>query len=178
MNALRWSLIKLRYRYYGVRLIGDPGDEVWHLAYGSNMNDDVFQGRRGMRPLEWRAGRLAGYRLRFNLDGRPLGRSAPANLAPDPGGEVWGVLYRFTCADLVHLDSTEGVPHRGRYRPLWVEAEDTAGNRLTAVTYMARGNENDGDPSLRYLTLLRTGARAHGLPEHYIQFLESVHHAE
>jgi hypothetical protein len=46
------------------------------------------------------------------------------------------------------------------------------------VTYIARGKETDGNPSLRYLTLLREGARAHGLPEHWVRFLESVNHAE
>jgi len=33
-----------------------------------------------------------------------------------------------------------------------------------------------GNPSLRYLTLLREGARAHELPEHWIRYLESVEH--
>ena len=51
------------------------------------------------------------------------------------------------------------------------------GNTLRAVTYIARGNKDDGCPSLRYLLLLREGARAHGLPEHYIRFLEQVRHA-
>jgi hypothetical protein len=45
------------------------------------------------------------------------------------------------------------------------------------LTYVAEGKEDDGYPSLRYLTLLRDGARAHGLPEHYIRFLEQVEHA-
>jgi len=36
----------------------------------------------------------------------------------------------------------------------------------------------DGNPSLRYITLLRDGARAHGLPETHIRFLESVEHVQ
>jgi cation transport regulator ChaC len=167
-------LTRWRYRRFGVELAGRPADEIWHFAYGSNMNQAVFCTRRGMQPLEWRAGCLAGYRLRFNLDGRPLGRAAPANIAPDPAGEVWGVLYRITRADLVHLDSTEGVPNRGRYRHLHAEAHDEDGNRFAVVTYMADGNAHDGNPSLRYITLLRDGARVHGLPAHYIEFLDNV----
>ncbi len=65
-----------------------------------------------------------------------------------------------------------------RYRHLWVEAEDVEGNALRAVTYIAEGKETDGNPSLRYITLLRQGARAHGLPEHYLRFLDGVKHAE
>jgi hypothetical protein len=41
---------------------------------------------------------------------------------------------------------------------------------------MAQGQEADGKPSLRYITLLREGVRAHGLPEQYIRFLENVEH--
>jgi len=49
---------------------------------------------------------------------------------------------------------------------------------VQAVTYMAQGKEVDGNPSLRYITLLRDGARAHSLPETHIWFLESVEHAQ
>ncbi len=175
--AKSWTLSRLRYRLHGIVLSGNPKDRVWYFAFGANMHDSAFLERRRMRPLEWRVGRLKGYRLRFNLEGRPRGKAAPANISPDAEAEVWGVLYLITRADLVHLDSTEGVPGR-RYRHLWMEVEDIDGERLPAMTYIADGREEDGNPSLRYITLLRTGARAHGLPEHYLQFLESVRHAE
>ena len=126
---------------------------------------------------ECRVGRVRGYRLRFNLEGRPRGKAAPANLYADPQAEVWGVLYAITRRDLVRLDATEGIPY-WHYRQKWLDAEDITGNRLCVVTYTALGSEVDGNPSLRYLTLLREGARAHGLPEHYVRFLESVGHAD
>ncbi len=113
--------------------------------------------------------------LRPRFDHR--GRATPANLVPDSLSEAWGVLYRITRADLLHLDTTESVPGP-RYRHLWVDAEDIDGRPVHTVTYIADGNEKDGNPSLRYITLLREGARAHGLPEHYLQFLDSVKHAE
>ncbi len=175
--AKSWALSRLYYRWHGLRLAGPPREPVWYFAFGANMHDSAFRERRGMRPAAWRAGRVKGYRLRFNLEGRPRGRAAPANIAPDPGAEVWGVLYGITRQQLLHLDSTEGVPGR-RYRQLWVEAEDIKGNALRAVTYIAEGKETDGNPSRRYITLLREGARAHGLPEHYLRFLDGVKHAE
>ena len=116
---------------------------------------------------------MRGYRLRFNLDGHPRGRAAPANLPEDPRAEVWGVLYRITRRDLVRLDASEGVPW-WRYRSLWLEAEDASGAVLRAVTYIAQGDQNDRRPLLRYLTLLRDGARAHGLPDDYVRFLEQI----
>ena len=104
-------------------------------------------------------------------------RAAPATLFPDPKAEMWGVLYSVTRRDLVRLDATEGIPWSW-YRPLWLDAEDVNGRQLPAMTYIADGKEVDARPSLRYITLLRDGARSHGLPEHYIRFLEQVETAQ
>ncbi len=172
-----WPLVRLWYHTWGLTLDGHPEDAVWYFAYGANMHDSAFRKRRSMRPKEWRAGRIVGYRLRFNLDGRPKGKAAPANLSLDKEGKVWGVLYRISRRELVRLNASEGVPG-WRYRPLWLAAEDTGGNPLDAATYIADGKDEDGKPSLRYVTLLREGARAHALPDHWISFLESVEHAE
>ncbi len=171
--ARSWLLSKVYYRLCGLRIDGRPSDKVWYFAFGANMHDSAFRERRGMRPSEWRAGRTPGYRLRFNLDGRPLGKAAPANIIRDARAEVWGVLYRISRAELLLLDATEGVPGR-RYRQIWLAAEDAEGRALDAVTYIADGNAEDGKPSLRYITLLREGATAHGLPVHYLRYLNDV----
>ena len=175
--ARSWWLSKLRYRAHGWSLDGAPGDEIWYFAFGANMNDGVFRDRRGMRPREWRVARVRGYRLRFNLEGRPRGKAAPANIEPCPGEEVWGVAYRITRRDLVRLDSTEGLPG-GIYRRLWLDAEDAAARPLRTVAYSGPGKAADGNPSLRYITLLREGARAHGLPRHWVDKLDRVRPAE
>jgi gamma-glutamylcyclotransferase len=180
MNRLAvrsWTFAKFHYRLWSVSLEGRPEDDVWYFAYGANMHDSAFRERRQMHAQEWRAGRIRDFRLRFNLEGWPKGRAAPANIEPAPDAEVWGVLYRITRKNLVWLDSTEGVPG-SRYRHLWVDADDSNGHRLAAVTYIAQGKETDGNPSLRYITLLRDGARTHGLPEHWLRFLEGIKHAE
>jgi cation transport regulator ChaC len=175
--ARSWSLSWCYYRLHGVPLVGRPGEYVWYFAYGANMHDRAFRERRGMRPLEQRIGRVRGYRLRFNLEGRPRGRAAPANLHVDPHAEVWGVLYKLSRRELLRLDLTEGVPGRG-YRPQLFLAEDADGHPLTVIAYIAQGKEEDGNPSLRYLTLIREGARANGLPERWLQFLDGIQHAE
>ena len=158
-------------------LDGKPGDEVWYFAFGANLNDDVFRTRRNMQPLEWRVGQVVGYRLRFNLEGRPKGRAAPANIAPQPGDEVWGVLYRLTRRDMLRLNASEGVPG-WRYYPALVQASDRDGHKMNALTLIADGQAQDGNPSLRYITLLRDGARQHGLPPRWIDKLDQVVAAE
>jgi gamma-glutamylcyclotransferase len=171
-----WPLARLWYRAWGLTLDGHPEDSVWYFAFGANMHDSAFQDRRGMRPAEWRAGRLTGYRLRFNLEGRPKGKAAPANISPDVNEEVWGVLYRLKRRALIQLNASEGVPGR-RYKPVWLDVEDIQGNTVSGVTYIADGADVDGVPSLRYITLLREGARAHDLPEHWVALLDRVDHA-
>jgi gamma-glutamylcyclotransferase len=175
--ARSWGLSWCYYRLHRVPLVGRPGEYVWYFAYGANMHDRAFRERRGMQPVEQRVGRIRGYRLRFNLEGRPKGRSAPANLYPDPEAEVWGVLYKLTRRELLRLDLTEGVPGRG-YRPQLFAAEDADGCPLLVIAYIAQGKEADGKPSLRYLALIREGARDNGLPEHWLRFLDGIRHAE
>jgi hypothetical protein len=79
-----------------------------------------------------------------------------------PGRPPRGFLYKITRRDLVRLEATEGVPW-WRYRPVWLDAEDMSGTALHAATLTAEGDEDDYIPTLRYLTLLREGARAHFL---------------
>ena len=171
--ASSWTLSWCLYRLRGIRLIGPPSEAVWYFAYGANMHDSAFREWRGMRPIEWRPARLPGYRLRFDVRQLPGRKMAYANLCADPQAETWGVIYKITRRELVRLDATEGIPW-SRYRQLWLEAEDVAGNTLRAVTYIAKAGQENGAPSLRYLALMRQGARAHGLPERYIRLLDQI----
>jgi cation transport regulator ChaC len=171
--AKSWHVSRWYYRQHGLVLDGRPSDQIWYFAYGSNMDEGTFVRRRKIKPFESRIGRIAGYRLRFNLEGRPKGKAAPANISSDTDQEVWGVLYKITRRAMLRLNSTEGVPG-GRYQPTWLVVEDMNGNSVTAIAYVATGNEIDGKPSHRYISLLREGARRHGLPDHWVQFLDGV----
>ena len=146
-------------------------DPVWYFAYGSNMNERLFRERRHMTPIETRIGRLRNHRLCFSVGGgmRP-GKSAPANIAEDPGGTVHGVLYLLALRKFVRLDASEGR----QYAYLWTEVEDGAGNFVPAVTFKVPGAAAEGKPSRRYLDLLREAARQRGLPAEYVAFLDGV----
>jgi gamma-glutamylcyclotransferase len=58
--ARSWWLSWCLYRLHRLPLVGPPEEEVWYFAYGANMHDSVFRGWRGMRPLDWRPGRVRG----------------------------------------------------------------------------------------------------------------------
>jgi gamma-glutamylcyclotransferase (GGCT)/AIG2-like uncharacterized protein YtfP len=177
MGSRHWAVAKCLYRLHGLPLQGPATGHVWYFAYGSNLDANTFRGRRRMQPRRWEVGAISGFRLRFNLDGYPRGKAAPANITPHSQGEVWGVLYEITRRELVRLDSSEGVPG-GNYRHVWVDARTVSGGVISVVTYSAIGNPHDGNPSLRYITLLRNGAREHGLPDCWIERLDAVEHAK
>jgi hypothetical protein len=139
------------------------------------MNERLFRERRHMTPIETRIGRLPDHRLCFTVaGGRRPGRSAPANIAEDPGGTVHGVLYLLPLRKFVRLDASEGR----QYAYLWTEVTDAAGELVLAVTYKARTTALEGQPSLPYLNIIREAARQRALPKDYVKFLENVKHAE
>lgn len=147
-----------------------PADALWYFAYGSNMTRAIFHERRGMRPLAARCGRLEGYRLCFNIPVGP-GERGVANVQPEPGARMCGVLYLLAATECDRLDRTEGV-HVGLYRRVPVEVLVEGEGRLPAFTYRSSMTSDGRKPSLRYLRLLLEGAREHGLPAEYVAVLE------
>ena len=144
---------------------------IWYLGYGSNMNRGIFEGRRGMRPLEAEPALLENYRLCFNLAiGR--GERGVANLEPRAGARTWGVLYLLTLEQSERLDGTEGVP-RGAYRRIQVSVSVRGGERLPAFTYQSDRISLGRKPSSRYIRLLIEGAVQHGLPPGYLRYLRN-----
>ena len=83
------------------------------------------------------------------------------------------MAWRITRRDLLRLNGTEGIPG-GYYRPTCLAAEDVDARSIPAIAYVARGGETDGNPSLRYIMLLREGARAHGLPDRWLEKLDRI----
>lgn len=144
---------------------------LWYFGYGSNTERGTFLGRRRMRPLEVRIGRLDGFELRFDL-GVGEGERGVANVAALSGAHVWGVLWRITQDGAGHLDRSEGV-HRGFYQRLAVEVATPDGARLSAFTYQSVRGRSGRKPSRRYLGLLLAGAHQHGLPEDWIERLRA-----
>jgi len=145
---------------------------TWYFAYGSNMQRATFEGRRGMRPRQRTWGRLAGYRLCFDLPVGP-GERGVANVVIDSAECVCGVLYLLTPEDLERLDRTEGVPN-GYYRRVEVDVVDCDGVTVRAWTYASAFATTGRKPSARYLGLLLEGAREHGLPGDYVARLEQL----
>jgi gamma-glutamylcyclotransferase len=141
------------------------------FAYGSNMCSGRFRDYGVHLQGDACAALLGEYRLRFNkLSQKDC--SGKANVEPHPGGQVWGVLYTVSTADLAILDDGEG---RG-YRRTRLCVRTVDGGVIDAWVYVA--TQPRDDPTLRpyewYRRFLVEGAREHSLPPEYIVELERI----
>jgi hypothetical protein len=73
---------------------------------------------------------------------------------------------------LVTLDEFEGVPEHYRRSTVWVEPVGRQARQAAAV-YLGQPKRivADGQPSQDYLDRVAGGARAHGLPRAYVDWL-------
>jgi gamma-glutamylcyclotransferase len=148
-------------------------NDTWYFAYGSNLLVDQKEQRTRSIRSAVRC-RLPAYRFAFNK--RPgSDDGAYANIVPDTSASVWGVAYLCDEAAIIALDSYEGVSD-GHYRHEDVQVVTDAGDVLQALTYVA-GDDfvcEQRRPRGDYLDRILVGARHHGLPEDYIEVLETL----
>jgi hypothetical protein len=145
----------------------------WNFAYGSNMHPERLRGRADITPKRCAPAVLRDWRLAFNLaTGLQLVEPAMANIMPASGEEVHGVALAMSLDELMRLQQSEGGPHF--YDLVDVEVETYDGEPIVATAFVAREEvtRNEVPPSVRYLRLIRDGARHHGLDEAYRAFLE------
>ena len=144
-----------------------------YFAYGSNLDTKHLKKWLGRVPPSTLA-LLPDYRLAFNAEGFEP-RELYANIMPQTGSSVWGVVYECEPEDLNQLDEYEELD-AGYYRRGQVTIVTTAGERLEAEVYLACEGRlcADGQPSRRYSMQIISGAREHGLPADYIQHIEML----
>lgn len=143
-------------------------EEVWYFAFGANMCSSVLRTRR-VSPLSSEAARLDGFRLVFGEPGFPPLEPVFASIEPAEGEAVHGVLFRLTRRDFARIDSTEGPG----YDLLRVDVVGSVHGSARARAFRTRKPVRGRKPSRRYVDLLRSGAREHGLPAEYVRRLDA-----
>lgn len=145
----------------------DATVRIPYFAYGSNM----AEGQMEAWCIEHRAigpARLDGFRLAFLRDS-PRWLAGAADIVPSPRGEVWGVLYEVSSTDLAALDRKENSAGRLGYRRRSVSVSGGGGRSFRAITYVVvQRASREMLPSPEYLELMLEGARAHGIPQAYL----------
>ncbi|MGI9332389.1 MAG: gamma-glutamylcyclotransferase family protein [Gammaproteobacteria bacterium] len=150
------------------------GSESGHtyFAYGSNLLRVRIETRVGSCVLHGRA-ELRGYRLSFSKLGKD--GSGKCNIEATGGDSdvVHGVLYGLEDAQREALDRFEGGYEYASVEVLLPGAERAVA--MAAGTYVARPESisRGAVPFDWYLGYVTAGAREQGLPDAYLQWLES-----
>jgi gamma-glutamylcyclotransferase (GGCT)/AIG2-like uncharacterized protein YtfP len=134
-----------------------------YFAYGSNMSAAQMAGRcpgAGFPRLGW----VAGYEQVINQRG-------VATLCEAALGEIYGVVWTLTTADVVALDRFEGVDE-GRYSRTEIVVQTSEGPEV-ALVYLDH-RRVAGSPRPGYLERVVHGATEHGLPPEYVERLRSA----
>ncbi len=134
-----------------------------YFAYGSNMSPPQMRVRcPGSQPVG--AAELAGWRFSMTARGG-------ANIVPDAGSSVHGVLWNCEPHHIAILDEYEGIARRSYLRQM-TRVVRTNGREATAITYISFPRY-PGRARVNYLlTAVLPGARAFDLPANYIAEIE------
>lgn len=146
----------------------DASDRQRYFAYGSNMSGPRLGARiEGVRALGVAA--LADHRLAFHKlshDG-----SAKCDIAPAPGGRVWGVVFDIPADQRPVLDRFEGLGQGYEIKTVTVALAD--GGQLSAFSYSATRIVTGLLPYAWYKQHVLHGAQQHGLPADYVAAIAS-----
>ena len=139
-----------------------------YFAYGANMDVETLKERKvDFRPVT--IGKVRDVRLVFHVPGSD--NTGKADLMDDRRSHVHGVVYDVPEASLAGLDVYEDV-ERGRYRRQLLTVQTEMGE-LPCVIYRGAKFRSGLKPSEDYLSRMLRGAQHHGLPQHYLAFLQS-----
>ncbi|MCA9395325.1 MAG: gamma-glutamylcyclotransferase [Candidatus Omnitrophica bacterium] len=141
-----------------------------YFAYGSNMSVKRLRARISSARVVCTA-TLPGHELRFHKHGDDESAKCDA-AAAGAAAEVIGVLYDIHTADKVILDKIEGVG--AGYEQKTVTVMLGIGMPMEAMTYVATRINPDLKPFVWYKEHVLRGAREHGLPATYIDFINAV----
>ncbi len=139
----------------GVTMKEDGGRRVEVFFYGLFMDESLLR-EKGLSPAGRRVARVEGFRL---LVGER------ATLAPRAGGEVYGVLFSLTPAEVDALYSEESV---SAYRPEAVCAQLADGSAVPALCFNLPAPPAPGERNPLYASKLRRLAARLGLPADYV----------
>jgi len=139
-----------------------------YFAYGSNMDLDQMKVRcPGSGVIG--VGELSHYAMAFTRWSRSW-KSGTADILPERGKSVYGVLFDLTFEDLKKLDKFADYSNSYLRQDVSVSFE---GEALPAMTYVAR-RQGVYRPSKSYMGKMLHGAEQNQLPEAYISFLKSI----
>jgi gamma-glutamylcyclotransferase (GGCT)/AIG2-like uncharacterized protein YtfP len=142
---------------------------VFYFAYGSNMDWAQMQRRCPSAKFVCVA-RLPNYCFAIARHSQ-LRKCGTANIFPETGSEVWGIVYEVSDRDLAILDGFED----GYRRELGtVHSSNDGDTPFEVLTYIAPRETDPPPPNPEYKRLILSGAWHWRLPENYCAMLEKI----
>jgi len=111
--------------------------EVFYFAYGSNMSEQRMISR-GLTPLSKEIGILEDYKFIINKKSFKDPSLGFANIIPESGSSVEGIIYKVLDADIKKLDRFEGYPKHYTKELLTIRLYD--GELVESIVYIANPN--------------------------------------
>jgi len=137
-----------------------------YFAYGANIDPDRMSARvKGVRGLG--PGHLDGFRLEFTLRDRDWGGGV-ANIRPEPGGRVWGMLWLASDKAFSVLETYQGDQSSWRREPVQVQGVD---GPVDAFTFRVDRIANFVRPTALYLSHLRRAMKKQDFPNEAFEAL-------
>ena len=146
-------------------------DVIYYFGYGSNLNEDYM--RQWTPSLKFISlARLPNFEIQFRKYSTDL-EGGISSIIEKPGGMVQGIVYTIEKLEMEALDILEDVP-LGIYKreTFKVVAED--GTWYNADLYRVVNPKGPFTPSVKYLGYMIEGAKAQGINQPWIDYLESL----
>ena len=144
----------------------------WYFAYGSNMNPARVRKRGLTFSIDVRSGTLLNFQLKFNKRSRKNPQAGHANIEPEFGSHVEGVLYELQDdREIEKMDRYESAPEDYRRELVLLQ---TQAKPILAWTYLANDSviDNSLSPPEWYIQHLLAGSRFLSLG--YIQSIKAT----
>lgn len=142
-----------------------------YFAYGSNLSTDQMKRRvPSSKPLEM--GCLKDHRLDFTHHSSGW-NGGVADIVPDLGYEIWGLIYELSTDDFQDLDDYEGYPNVYTRSQVAIKTLTSSISDIWVYT-IAKKKKKFIPPTKAYMELIKNAAVELGFPETYCLYLETI----
>ena len=153
----------------------DTDDHVWRFGYGSNIGLEVLKQKKNLNPSQYFTGTIKGWSL-FFMPGFQYLEPGWAAVRPNLDADLHGSAFCIPLHEAKGLDKQEGGYNVVPCKFCSYDGKTVHNVGLYVPKKEWSPSQPQGIPSLRYLRLLRNGAREGNLSKKWISYLDSIQH--
>ena len=147
-----------------------------YFAFGSNMlTRRLTAVERAPSAVAVGTGYIAARRLTFDKSSQDSSGKCDAEPTGDKADRVYGVIFEISHSESSALDKAEGL---GKGYEVETVEVVTPESTIVAQTYIATKKDTDLKPYHWYKALTLAGAIEHGLPNDYVEWIQTFESVE